>query len=225
MRGQFHEQRWMEAHNACDYDIPAFGLITISGATWDGPGRTVLEVQRPSGASQNPIAINSWKPIAAGDHGLVTLDGPAWVLYDQGDDPQITDSYGTQTNLFTAAEGETGLTVVGGKDTTKGIVLVTFAQATASKVLIITFRLAEELTTLDETCTGTIYSQYGPGTAHTCTGAGAITLHNMWRNHGSTPEVQLYEFYGDTDDFGRAAWMGPAYGDGTHFKILIVECP
>ena len=113
-----------------------------------------------------------------------------------------------------ATKDKNGLIILGGVDTTKEIVLVDICRW-EQYVNIITFTLAEALTTADENVTGTIYEQVGPGRASPYTGAGAITLHNM-------PSVATasYEFLGDSGDYGRAAWMY-----GSHYKILIVECP
>ena len=123
MRGQFQECRWMEAV-AGDYDIPAFGLVQITGATWEEPGRTVLSAVRPTNTNCQRIAINSWKPIAASDYGLVTCEGPSYVLYDTADTPAIGQEWGPEADSFKAAKGKCGLIILGAADTTRGIVLV-----------------------------------------------------------------------------------------------------
>lgn len=211
MRGQFHETRWFEA-KATSYDVPAFGLVSITGATWEDPGRTVLLIERPDADNDFPCAINSFKPIAAGDYGLVAVEGPNWVAYNTAATPAAGDEWGAAANSFLLTQNKTGFIVLGGVDAVREIVLVNFTAM--SKRLIITFTLYEELEDTDETCLGTIHEQQGPGIAHTCTGAGAITLYNMHRDDGD------YEYYGDAGHYGVASWMG-----GTNFRILNIQCP
>jgi hypothetical protein len=84
----------MEAKNVGSLEIPSFGLVMISQADWENPDRTVLHVKRPTAYNARPLAINSFKPIPAGDYGLVTIDGPAWVKYKTGETPSNNEEYG-----------------------------------------------------------------------------------------------------------------------------------
>ncbi len=129
MIGQYQQVRWLEA-KAGTNDVPAFGLVEIIGAVWEAPGRTVLLVERPSDNSCRLIAINSWKPIAAGDYGLVTCEGPNFVLYkhesETDPEPGLGEYWGSEKDKFPATQGQRGLVIVGGVDTERHIVCVNF---------------------------------------------------------------------------------------------------
>jgi hypothetical protein len=212
MKGEFQSVRWIEAKNNSGSEIPSFGLAKVVGATLEGPGRTVILLERPDEDSQYPIAINSWHPIPNGGYGVVSMEGPVYVWYDDADTPAIGESWGSQQDSFKAEKDQTGLTIIGSVQADRDIVLANID--TYQFVEVITFTLAEALETTDENVTATIYEQNGQGRKHSATGAGAITVHNLPKQDGD------YEFYGDSGDYGRASWM---YGN--HFKILIVECP
>jgi hypothetical protein len=96
----------------------------VSETTWDGPGRTVIEVAKPSEDDAQPIAINSWKPIPAGGCGLVTFDGPAWVLVDGT--AAAGEEWGATNGLFTAKKNAKGLMMLGGYDADRSIAFANF---------------------------------------------------------------------------------------------------
>jgi hypothetical protein len=212
MRGQSHETRYLEAK--ATGAVPAFGLCEITGATWEDPGRTVLLVGAPGADHAYPLCVNSHKPIAAGDYGLVACEGPVFCKYNTAATPIVGYAWGAASGSFLATKDKNGLLILGGVDTTKEVVLVDICRW-EQYVNIITFTLAAALTTADESKTATISEQVGPGRLSPYTGAGEITVHNL-------PSVakSAYEFYGHSGDYGRAAWMY-----GSHYKILIVECP
>ena len=212
MRGQASEVRWLEA-KATSYDVPAFGLVMVTGATWEDPGRTVLTIEQPSADHVYPLAICSHKPIVAGDYGLVTLDGPAFVKYNTAATPSAGQSWGAASGSFLATKDTNGLLIIGSVDATKEVVFADICRWNGYRE-IITFRLAAALTISDENKTATISEQVGQGRPSPYTGAGEITVHNM-------PSVATgnYEFFADSGDYGRAAWMY-----GSHYKILILEC-
>lgn len=123
MIGQWHQTRWMEAKSDSG-DIPAFGVVEVVGATLENPGRLVLLVAQPSADNVVPFAINSHKPIASGDYGLVAMEGPVFALYDNADTPVVGDNWGPQSGSYEAKKDNTGLVIIGGVDTARGIVCV-----------------------------------------------------------------------------------------------------
>jgi len=127
MIGQWHKTRWIEA--LASGDIPAFGVVEITGATWEEPNRTVLLVSQPSEDSVSPFAINSHKPIPSGGYGLVSLTGPVFALYDNAATPATGELWGPQSGSFEAKKGNLGLVILGGIDTERGIVCVNDASA------------------------------------------------------------------------------------------------
>jgi hypothetical protein len=130
VRGQWHRTNWFEAK--ATGDIPAFGVVEITGATWVEPNRTILEISQPSSDSVVPFAINSHKPIASGSYGMVSLAGPVYCLYDNGNSPATGETWGPQSGSFEAKNGNTGLVILGAIDTEKGIVLVDDAGTSGS---------------------------------------------------------------------------------------------
>jgi hypothetical protein len=214
MRGQYQGTRWLECLNTSGYSIPPHSLVTITGATLEDPGRTVLHVDRASADHDYPIAITNHATIAVSDYGLCACEGPVFVNYDSAATPAVGYAWGTAAGSFKATLDKNGLIVLPGIDTIRKLVLCDICRL-EGYVNIITFDLAEALEISDESVTATINEQIGIGRKSPYTGAGAITVHNM-------PSVGTgsYEFYADSGDHGRAAWM---YGN--HYKILIVECP
>lgn len=215
MRGQWHEIRWVTAKNMGADTVPAHGLAVIIGATLSSPGRLFLHVDIPFGENAYPVVINSHKPILYSKKGLVTLDGPAFVLYDdtQEDPPAIGYEYGTHTNSFLAYRNRAGLLYLGALDNTRHLMLVEIARPALFKP-IIHFTLHDELTTDNPTCAGTIVSEFGLGYPSPYSGAGEILLINMPNS------VTTWTFYGAA---GHAGVAGHDYGN--RYVIFDMECP
>jgi hypothetical protein len=206
---QIHQIRWLPVYNSGAQEIPAFGLVEIAGATLNVPDRMYLSVKRPTADNTQPIAINSYQPIASGGYGLVTMEGPAYVYYDTADAPATGESYGTTADSFKATEGFGGLLIIGDAKSDRGLVLATFADIGKKKLC--RFTADSSFTTGSEYVEGTITNQYGPGAPHSSTD---ITAYNLLR-HDTT-----YEFYGDADDAGLAYW-----DCDDNWRIIMFECP
>lgn len=103
-RSLLNRQRWLECENTGGQEIPAYGMIEITGATNPDPGRIVLQVQRPTLDGQGNLAVNSHVSIAVGDLGACTIDFPTWAKFTEESpsvDPAVTESWGVVTDDFT----------------------------------------------------------------------------------------------------------------------------
>lgn len=210
MIGQYQGVRWMEA--LATGSVPAFGLCAITGATWEDPGRTVLTVGAPGADHAYPLCVNSHKPIASGDYGLVACEGPVFCKYNAAVTPIVGYAWGAANGSFSATKDKNGLLILGGVDTTKEIVLVDICRW-EGYVEGITFTLAATLADTDASATATIHEQLGLGRPSPYTGAGAITVMNLHRDSGD------YEYSGDSGHYGTATWMF-----GSTYRITSLQC-
>ena len=124
MTGQAHDVRWVLGYNVGSTDIPPYGLLEVSGASHSLQNKVSIQVKRPTSDGVSPLAINGWKTIPAGEYGLVTLEGPVYVLYTGS--PATGEIWGAAEDSFNATTGKGGLVVIGvtSVGTTNTIVLV-----------------------------------------------------------------------------------------------------
>jgi hypothetical protein len=213
MRGEWHGVRWVEAKNDCGQEIPPFALVVVAGATLENPGRTVLLLDMPSRDNDYPLAVNSHKPIADGDYGLVAMEGPVYVAYDNTDTPAYGEEWGGTSGLLVASKDFAGLLILAAPDTEREIVLVEIARPGQYRPKI-HFHLAEALTTSMSEATATIETEWGLGYPSPYTGEGAIIVKNMPNS------VTPYTFEGASGNHGVATL--------SHGNIYItdnMECP
>ena len=211
---KYHNPRWLQLYNEGSYEIPAYGIVEITGASYDlaNPDAPALMLKgdRPSADGLLQIAINSWKPIPYGETGLVTMDGP--VLVDAGSVSAATgDSIGSQENSFLPSEDFAGITIFA--DMGDGRLLVDFASGSQQKRPFCLFQADTAFDTTDSSVSGTIETQYGEGVDH-------ASLSATFLNH-KTHTAGTYLFVGDEDDYGTALYSG----EGTEWHIVQFECP
>lgn len=213
MKGEWYQVRWIEAYNDSGQTINPFELVIVTSAAVEGPGRTVLTVDGPARDNDYPLAINSHKPIPDQGYGLVTLEGPAFVKYDNTDTPAIGEEWGASTAVYMASKDFAGLLVLADPDEERDLVLVEVARPGRYRPKIF-FTLNEELTTADADATATIDEEWGFGYPSPYTGAGEIVVKNM--PNSSTG----YSFEGDIGACGVAT-----HSHGNVYIIDNIECP
>jgi hypothetical protein len=103
--------RWLPAiNNSGSLTIPAFGLVKLVSVSDEG----VLTVDRPDADGQD-VYVNGPFAVAAGGHGMVTRDWPAYALYDAGDGtPAPGETWGAGASSYKLRKDKGGLTIQGG---------------------------------------------------------------------------------------------------------------
>ena len=117
-RQPIRNQRWIEFRNDSGEEIPAFGVLKITGSVTIARGRYGLTAIKPSSATVNVFALNGRKAVPAGganaSYGMCTLDWPAFAAYDTNDGtPGIGTVWGPKANQFTMAKGKPGFVIAG----------------------------------------------------------------------------------------------------------------
>jgi hypothetical protein len=105
------EPRWVAVYNSTAEEIPAFGLMRMTGIDSEG----IVTVAKPNTNSQVNILINSPVPIPASSYGVGHNQSPAAVLYDTADGtPALDEVWGAESGSWKAGKGKTGAKIVGG---------------------------------------------------------------------------------------------------------------
>ena len=116
--------RWLAAKSSASDQIPAFGLVRITGVdTTDAQGGT-FQIAKPNADNQDCF-INGPTPIAIGDYGAITVDVPFMALYETGDGTPTVDSvWGVASGGYKLRSGKTGFVIKGVVDSVDGIAMV-----------------------------------------------------------------------------------------------------
>ena len=117
-RQPIRNQRWIEFRNDSGEEIPAFGVLKITGSVTIARGRYGLTAIKPSSATVNVFALNGRKAVPAGganaSYGMCTLDWPAFAAYDTNDGvPGIGTVWGPKSGQLTMAKGNPGFAIAG----------------------------------------------------------------------------------------------------------------
>jgi len=121
-RSPIEDQRWIPCLNTTLGTIPAYGVVQILG---DLPDRTGFLVGAPLATAGVPLAVNGPGMILAGQYGVVTLDWPAFALYNPADPagpPVPGQTWGVIPGNFQLSSGRTGFAILGSP--AAGVVLV-----------------------------------------------------------------------------------------------------
>lgn len=111
--------RWLECRNDAAEEVPAFGLVRVTGALSSG----ALTVAKPDTNDQF-VLVNGPFSIAVGDFGVCTNDFPWYALYATGDGtPAAGQEWGASANEWVLRDARTGFRITGGP--TAGRVQVT----------------------------------------------------------------------------------------------------
>jgi hypothetical protein len=123
IRAPISQQRWIEWKNVGSQEAPGFAALEVTASTLDGV-RHYFSAKRPTEASLKQLAFNSAVPVAAGSYGVLTFDLPTFVLYDSAATPAVGEQWGSQADSFLLKEHNAGVLILGGVDSSAGIVRV-----------------------------------------------------------------------------------------------------
>ena len=117
-RDILQQQRWIQVQNAGGQDIPAYGVVEITGNTADDAEfNSFLSVRRPTRRGCPHILVNSHVPIAAGKRGWATRDYPVYALSES---VGVGRMVGTAVDSFSLVKDVPGFTILGSGPTGTG---------------------------------------------------------------------------------------------------------
>ena len=126
MRHQFESLGWVEFINNASSQIPAFGVIRITGVTVVEAGRVVLAgAQSNTYGAQYHHAINGPNPVNAGKYGMCSFSSPIPAYYDSADGtPAFGEKWGPRDATWKLKKNTGGFLVIGTTNETKHLALV-----------------------------------------------------------------------------------------------------
>lgn len=107
-RSPFEQQRWLDAENVDEVDIPPFGCVEVATSIVIGD-RTILQVKRPTKDGLPNVMLNGMATMPAGMPGFVTRDYPAFALAAGSEG----DMMGSQANAFDLKANLPGFIILG----------------------------------------------------------------------------------------------------------------
>jgi hypothetical protein len=118
--------RWFEFRNDSAEQIPAFGVVRLTGIVVLEPGRVVLTVDKPDTfGCQHRCAINGPVPINAGKLGTLTREPLVPALFDTADGtPAFGEAWGPREGSWKLRKNTGGFVIVGTTNATAGLALV-----------------------------------------------------------------------------------------------------
>jgi hypothetical protein len=118
--------RWFEFRNDSAEQIPAFGVVRLTGVVVLEPGRVALTADQPDTfGCQHRCAINGPVPVNAGKLGTLTREPLVPALFDSSDGtPSAGESWGPRAGTWMLKKNTGGFTVVGVTNAAAGLVLV-----------------------------------------------------------------------------------------------------
>ncbi len=115
--------RWLSVYNTSGEQIPAFGLIRVTGA--DSVG--VLQAAKPNADGQQ-VMVNGPVPIPVAAYGSATNDFPNYALYDTGDGtPAVGDTWGAGSGSWKLRKNKAGFRPQAGAVPSSGLTIVALA--------------------------------------------------------------------------------------------------
>jgi hypothetical protein len=123
--GQALNLQWIEYYNDSGEEIPAFGVMRISGMR-KKDGRPVIECKKPhTFGSQGQHRINGPVPVESSQYGVCLIGNHVAALYDTADGtPAFGESWGPRDGTWKLKKNTGGFRVLGNADTTNGVVVV-----------------------------------------------------------------------------------------------------
>jgi hypothetical protein len=201
--------RWIRAKNTHSEDVPAHGVVKVSGATSLGSAIT-LEVTRPAAATDamtGQVAFAAPLGIKAGTHGHVTMQWPCIARYDDAGTPASGELWGPQADSFELLRGNDGFLVLGDPIASPSRIHVIGG---FHRPLFIRFELDAALATADDDVAITVLESFSGITS-------GITAPATVKNLAIASN---YAHSGAEDDVGLAFYN---WNDGT-YTILRMEC-
>jgi len=119
---QSFDLRWLPFRNDASETVPAHAVVRITGAVLAEDRRTVLTGEQPGSTFARIYGVNSATPVGAGRRGALTLNGPAFAIYDNGP-PAAGEGWGPKPGSWKLHRGYYGFSIQGGVNTEKGIAL------------------------------------------------------------------------------------------------------
>lgn len=96
------QRRWLRHENTSGEQIPAFGIVRVTGAVLDNDGMVVYQSAKPRGIGQ--YAVNGPTPVKVGGFGRLTFDWPAMAaLAPMAHQPINGDNYGVADDTWELA--------------------------------------------------------------------------------------------------------------------------
>lgn len=117
---------WRVYRNDAGEQIPAFGIVRITGLAILEPGRVVLTGDKPNTyGSQWQCAVNGPSPVAAGTLGVCSRGSFVAALYDTADSPPVAgEQWGPRDATWKLRRNTGGFVVVGVTRPSSGLALV-----------------------------------------------------------------------------------------------------
>jgi len=170
---------WFEYRNDAAEEVPAFGVLRITGVAVIEPGRVILTAARPDTfGSREQCALNGPLPVPVGKVGVGTRAAFAPARYETGDGfPLVGEKWGPRDGGWKLRKNTGGFRIVGVTNLTKGLVLV---QPSPMRMF-----LGKTDASHSKGATGTISIYAGPLGSETDTTADMPDVYNRFANVGS----------------------------------------
>jgi hypothetical protein len=109
-------QQWVEVKNNNAAQVPAYGIMRITGVSVVNTGRVVITVDQPNAYGDiGTCLINGPTPIPSGLYGMGTRMGIITAYYDNGDGtPAFGDFWGPRTGTWKLKKNTGGFFCLGG---------------------------------------------------------------------------------------------------------------
>src|SRR3990167_10117675 len=119
--------RWLDFRNDSGEEIPAFGIIRLTGVALPETGELVYTGDKPNTyGSQYSHAINSDAIVPDNGYGKCTLTFPAVAVYDSADGtPAFGEQWGPRNATWKLKKNTGGFRVLGVSNSDLKLVLVT----------------------------------------------------------------------------------------------------
>jgi hypothetical protein len=199
--GQALNLQWIEYYNDSGEEIPAFGVMRISGMR-KKDGRPVIQCKKPhTFGSQGQHRINGPVPVESSQYGVCLIGNHVAALYDTADGtPAFGESWGPRDATWKLKKNTGGFRVLGNADTTNGVVVVV-------SVPMMGF-FGKTDAAHNKSADGTV-SIYWGSDAGTDTTENMTSVYNLFGNVSSGKNV-------------RCEWQGDM--DGKQFALTAAEC-
>jgi hypothetical protein len=97
--------RWFSVRNDSDDDAPGFGVAALTDKLQINDEIVLPKIDKPSTTFYRQYVVVNPFGIKAGENGLVTIEGPVDVLFDNGDDPDVGDGWGPKPGQWKLFKG------------------------------------------------------------------------------------------------------------------------
>lgn len=197
MIGPFDGLPWFEFQNQNAAQVPAFGLMRVTGITVVEAGRVVITCDQPNAyGSQYAHMVNGDTPVSQNDYGVCTRFGLFPALYDNADGtPGFGDLWGPRNGTWKLKKNTGGFFVYGVPNSSAFLALVQAAPMLSARGTIASDIAAGASGTLtvftgaygSETTTSQTISNVLNGSSCTLKSNSATNIHRAvwdWDNGG-----------------------------------------